>query len=117
VSLETLRFGSAVYDLLPSTTWLLRHVLLFVPALVGFGAAWTARARIEAAVAQRLGRPGLHATAAQAIRAGLRRNGLAFDPPGVVLACSRASPRPPTGVPGCAHARAPCKTCRCCAWP
>jgi len=107
VSLETLRFGSAIYDLLPSTTWLLRHVLLFVPALIGFGAAWTARAKIEAAVAQRLGRPVAHATAAQAIRAGLRRNGLALIPLGVVLGLLEGlSLAADLGVPGCATARA-----------
>jgi Zn-dependent protease with chaperone function len=107
LALGTFGLGSALYDLLPASLWLLRYVLLFLPALVGFSSVWAGRARIDAAIAAKAGRAPLHASAPAAIRAGLKRNSLALIPLGIVLGLvDGLSLAADLGVPGCALARA-----------
>lgn len=107
VSLALLGYGSAVHALVPDRWALARYPLLFLPMLVAFASAWAARARIEGAVAQRLGRAPLHATAGAAVRAGLRRNALALVPLAILLGVLEGlSLAASLGVPGCAAARA-----------
>lgn len=106
-SLSLLGYGSAVYALVPDAWALARYPLLFLPMVLAFAAAWAARAQLEAAVAQRMGRVAPQAGAAAAVRAGLRRNGLALVPLAILLGLLGAlSLAADLGVPGCALARA-----------
>ncbi|MFM8979230.1 MAG: M48 family metalloprotease [Planctomycetia bacterium] len=106
-ALTFLGYGAAVYALLPATWALARYPLLFAPMVVAFAGAWAARARIEAAVATRLGRTVAHPSAGSAVRAGLRRNALALVPLAILLGVLEGLDLAATlGVPGCAAARA-----------
>jgi Zn-dependent protease with chaperone function len=85
VSLTTFGWGALVFAALPEETWLLRYVVLLLPMVVGFAGAWAARARVEAAAATAQGRPPRSGSTRDAIRAGLRRNGLALIPTFLLL--------------------------------
>lgn len=83
--LQVFGWGAWVFATLPPATWLLRYVVLFLPLLAAFAGAWVARARVEGEIAARLGRREAGPTPTAAVRAGLRRNGLALIPMGVLL--------------------------------
>lgn len=83
--LQVFGWGAWVFATLPPATWLLRYAVLFLPLLAAFAGAWVARARVEGELAARLGRREAGPTPVTAVRAGLRRNGLALIPMGVLL--------------------------------
>ncbi len=80
------QWGSLVADVMPRTTWVLRYVVLFVPAATLFAVSWVQRARIEAAAASARGVVIPSGGAAEAIREGIKRNGIALVPMFLILA-------------------------------
>lgn len=85
VALHVFGWNVFALELLPPSTWLLRYALMYAPLFLAYAGAWAARGRVEGALAA-LRRPEVPApTAWEAVRAGLRRNGLALLPMFVLL--------------------------------
>lgn len=78
-------WGAWVNAEVPRMAWLGRYAVLFLPALILFGAAWAARARLEAEVLSRRGGIPPPSTPVAAVRRALKRNALFFLPLFIVI--------------------------------
>lgn len=78
-------WGTFVAVTVPRTSWLVRYIVLFLPAAVLFPMAWVQRGRIEAAIAATRGALLPTGGRSHALRQGLKRNGIALLPLGVII--------------------------------
>jgi Zn-dependent protease with chaperone function len=104
-SLAIFDWGALVAEAVPRTTWVLRYVALFAPAIVTFLAGWAAQGRVEARLVPPTVAPPPEMAAREGIRRGARRNGLALLPLGIMVALYEGIwALGELGVPGLSHA-------------
>lgn len=84
-SLAFFGWRQCVLGALPEGAAFVAWLLVFVPLVLAFAVLWTARARIEGALAAVVGRPGAAVAPRHAVSAGLKRNAFALIPMFVLL--------------------------------
>lgn len=88
--LSVFGWGTWAATVVPRVLWMMPVVVLLVPLVVAFGFAWAAQGEVEAAIARARGLLPRTTSTAHAVRAGLKRNALAFVPLFVLLGLSEA---------------------------